>query len=44
MGCAGRASLIYLCMLPFSVRSFRRLRREAEAPRDEIDAGHRESA
>ena len=24
-------------MLPFSVRSFRRLRREAEAPRDELD-------
>jgi CDP-diacylglycerol--serine O-phosphatidyltransferase len=30
------AGLIYLCMLPFSVRSFRRLRREAEAPRDEL--------
>jgi CDP-diacylglycerol--serine O-phosphatidyltransferase len=28
-------SLIYLLMLPFSVRSFRRLRREAESPRDE---------
>jgi CDP-diacylglycerol--serine O-phosphatidyltransferase len=26
--------LIYLCMLPFSVRSFRRLRREAEAMRE----------
>ena len=30
-------------MLPFSVRSFRRLRREAEAPRDELDV-RRESA
>jgi CDP-diacylglycerol--serine O-phosphatidyltransferase len=30
------AGLIYLGMLPFSVRSFRRLRREAEAPRDEL--------
>jgi CDP-diacylglycerol--serine O-phosphatidyltransferase len=29
------AGLIYLGMLPFSVRSFRRLRREAEAPRDD---------
>lgn len=29
------AGLIYLAMLPFSVRSFRRLRREAEAPRDD---------
>jgi CDP-diacylglycerol--serine O-phosphatidyltransferase len=36
--------LIYLGMLPFSVRSFRRLRREAEAPRDELDAIRRESA
>jgi CDP-diacylglycerol--serine O-phosphatidyltransferase len=36
------AGLIYLCMLPFSVRSFRRLRREAEAPRDELDAARRE--
>jgi CDP-diacylglycerol--serine O-phosphatidyltransferase len=38
------ASLIYLAMLPFSVRSFRRLRREAEAPRDELDAIRRDSA
>jgi hypothetical protein len=38
------AGLIYLGMLPFSVRSFRRLRREAEAPRDELDAIRRESA
>ncbi len=30
-------SLIYLGMLPFSVRSFRRLRREAEMPDDESD-------
>ena len=44
VGRAGRGGLIYLGMLPFSVRSFRRLRREAEAPRDEIDAAHRESA
>ena len=29
------ASLIYLLMLPFSVRSFHRLRREAEAMRDD---------
>ena len=35
------AGLIYLCMLPFSVRSFRRLRREAEAPRDEFEAERR---
>src|SRR5208337_1485802 len=34
------AGLIYLGMIPLSVRSFRRLRREAEAPRDEL----RESA
>jgi CDP-diacylglycerol--serine O-phosphatidyltransferase len=34
------ASFIYLAMLPLSVRSFRRLRREAETPRDEL----RESA
>ena len=33
------AGLIYLGMLPFSVRSFRRLRREAEAPRDDSDVG-----
>jgi CDP-diacylglycerol--serine O-phosphatidyltransferase len=38
------AGLIYLGMLPFSVRSFRRLRREAEAPRDELEAARRESA
>jgi CDP-diacylglycerol--serine O-phosphatidyltransferase len=38
------AGLIYLGMLPFSVRSFHRLRREAEAPRDELDATRRESA
>jgi CDP-diacylglycerol--serine O-phosphatidyltransferase len=38
------AGLIYLGMLPFSVRSFRRLRREAEAPRDELEAVRRESA
>lgn len=30
------AGLIYVGMLPFSVRSFRRLRREAETPRDEL--------
>jgi CDP-diacylglycerol--serine O-phosphatidyltransferase len=30
------AGLIYVAMLPFSVRSFRRLRREAEAPRDDL--------
>jgi CDP-diacylglycerol---serine O-phosphatidyltransferase len=38
------AGLIYLGMLPFSVRSFRRLRREAETPRDELDAARRGSA
>jgi CDP-diacylglycerol--serine O-phosphatidyltransferase len=38
------AGLIYLGMLPFSVRSFRRLRREAEAPRDEFEAGRRDTA
>src|SRR6195952_1247836 len=42
-GLAG-AGLIYMGMLPFSVRSFRRLRREAETPRDELDAEQRESA
>ena len=31
-------SLIYLAMLPFSVRSFRRLRREAEAMREAEEA------
>lgn len=35
------ASLMYLAILPFSVRSFRRLRREAEAPQDELDAVRR---
>ena len=29
--------LIYLCMLPFSVRSFRRLRREAEGFANDTD-------
>ncbi|WP_254073076.1 phosphatidylcholine/phosphatidylserine synthase [Acidisphaera sp. S103] len=43
-GALAAAGLIYLGMLPFSVRSFRRLRREAEAPRDELDAVRRESA
>jgi CDP-diacylglycerol---serine O-phosphatidyltransferase len=38
------AGLIYLGMLPFSVRSFRRLRREAEAPRDDPDVDRRERA
>ncbi len=38
------AGLIYLAMLPLSVRSFRRLRREAESLRDEADADRRESA
>jgi CDP-diacylglycerol--serine O-phosphatidyltransferase len=42
-GLAG-AGLIYLGMLPFSVRSFRRLRREAEAPRDELEIARRDSA
>jgi CDP-diacylglycerol--serine O-phosphatidyltransferase len=37
------ASLIYLAMLPFSVRSFRRLRREAEVPREETDSDGIES-
>ena len=36
------AGLIYLGMLPFSVRSFRRLRKEAE--REEADPAKRESA
>ncbi len=31
------AGLLYLAMLPFSVRSFRRLRREAEGSADEAD-------
>jgi CDP-diacylglycerol--serine O-phosphatidyltransferase len=38
------AGLIYLAMLPFSIRSFRRLRREAEAPREEMEMDRRESA
>ncbi|MGH7154433.1 MAG: hypothetical protein ACREF3_10955 [Acetobacteraceae bacterium] len=33
--------IIYLAMLPFSVRSFRRLKREAEEePEDDRTAGH----
>nr|WP_294530934.1 phosphatidylcholine/phosphatidylserine synthase [uncultured Rhodopila sp.] len=39
-GALAAASFIYLAMLPLSVRSFRRLRQEAEAPRDDL----RESA
>ncbi len=39
-GALAAAGVIYLAMLPLSVRSFRRLRREAEAPRDDL----RESA
>jgi CDP-diacylglycerol---serine O-phosphatidyltransferase len=38
------AGLIYLGMVPLSVRSFRRLRREAETSRDDQDAARRESA
>jgi CDP-diacylglycerol--serine O-phosphatidyltransferase len=38
------AGLIYLIMLPFSVRSFRRLRREAESPREEFEADRRDTA
>ena len=38
------AGLIYVGMLPFSVRSFRRLRREAEAPRDDPDVERRDIA
>jgi CDP-diacylglycerol--serine O-phosphatidyltransferase len=38
------AGLIYLGMLPLSVRSFRRLRREAESPREEFEAGRRDTA
>jgi len=38
------AGLIYLGMLPLSVRSFRRLRREAESPREEYEAGRRDTA
>ena len=36
-GALAAAGLIYIGMLPFSVRSFRRLRREAEVPRDDPD-------
>jgi CDP-diacylglycerol--serine O-phosphatidyltransferase len=43
-GALAAAGLIYVGMLPFSVRSFRRLRREAEAPRDDLEAGRRETA
>jgi CDP-diacylglycerol--serine O-phosphatidyltransferase len=39
-GALAAAGVIYLAMLPLSVRSFRRLRREAESPRDDL----RESA
>lgn len=42
-GLAG-VGLIYLGMLPFSVRSFHRLRREAEAPGDELEPGPGEHA
>jgi len=38
------AGLIYLVMLPFSVRSFRRLRRAAETPRDEVETDRRDRA
>ncbi len=38
------AGLVYLGMLPFSVRSFKRLRREAEAPRDDLEPDRRDSA
>jgi len=38
------AGLIYLGMLPFSVRSFHRLRREAETLPDDTDAGTPDSA
>jgi CDP-diacylglycerol--serine O-phosphatidyltransferase len=38
------AGLIYLGMIPLSVRSFRRLRLEAEALRDDSDPGRQESA
>ena len=36
--------LIYLGMLPFSVRSFRRLRREAEMLREEAEGNTRDIA
>jgi CDP-diacylglycerol--serine O-phosphatidyltransferase len=35
-GALAALSVIYLGMLPFSVRSFRRLRHEAETPRDDL--------
>ncbi len=38
------AGLIYVGMLPFSVRSFRRLRREAEASREDMRGEGRDSA
>ena len=38
------AGLIYLAMLPLSIRSFRRLRREAETLRDDNEMDRRESA
>jgi CDP-diacylglycerol--serine O-phosphatidyltransferase len=43
-GALAAAGLLYLVMEPFSIRSFRRLRREAEAPREDTDTGRRESA
>jgi CDP-diacylglycerol--serine O-phosphatidyltransferase len=43
-GALAAAGLLYLGMLPFGVRSFRKLRREAEVPRDELEAARRESA
>ncbi len=38
------AGLIYLLMLPFSVRSFHRLQREAEAPLEEDEPADHEPA
>lgn len=38
------AGLIYVGMLPFSVRSFRKLRREAESPREDFDTERRDRA
>jgi CDP-diacylglycerol---serine O-phosphatidyltransferase len=38
------AGFIYLAMIPLSVRSFRRLRLEAETLREDADHGRRESA
>jgi CDP-diacylglycerol--serine O-phosphatidyltransferase len=43
-GALAAAVLFYVAMLPFSVRSFRRLRREAEAPRDDLDLARRGNA